>query len=67
MLKKNESRGPDIIHQKIHIHLQAELVLALVDIYHQSLQDGRLPLVWKLANVCPISKNGDRAYAAKLV
>ena len=36
-------------------------MLPLVDIFNQSLQDGRLPLVWKQANVCPIFKKGDRA------
>ena len=36
-------------------------MLPLADIFTQSLQDGRLPLVWKQANVCPISRKGDRA------
>ena len=53
--------GPDLIHSKILIELQAEVVLPLVDIFYQSMQDGRLPLVWKQANVCPISKKCDRA------
>ena len=60
-LKKNRACDPDLVHPKILIELQAELVLPLVDIFNQSLQDGRLPLVWKQANVCPISKKGDRA------
>ena len=36
-------------------------MLPLVGILNQSLQDGRLPLVWKQANVCPLFKKGDRA------
>ena len=36
-------------------------MLPLVDSPNQSLQDGRLPLVWKQANVCPMFKKGDRA------
>ena len=36
-------------------------MLPLVDIFNQSLQGGRLPLVWKQANMCPILMNGDRA------
>ena len=52
----NRACGPDLIHQKILIELQTELVLPLVYIFNQSLQDGRLPLVWKQTNVCPISK-----------
>ena len=60
-LKENRACGPDLIHQKILIELQAELVLPLVGIFNQSLQDGRLPLVWKQANVCPIFKKGERA------
>ena len=58
-LKENRACGPDIIHPKILIESQAELVLPLVDIFNESLQDGRLPLVWKQANVCPIYKKGD--------
>ena len=60
-LRENRACGPYLIHQKILIELQAELVLPLVDIFNQSLQDGRLPLVWKQANMCPIFKKGDRA------
>ena len=60
-LKENRACGPDLIHQKILIELQAELVLPFVDVFNQSLQDGRLSLVWMKANVCPISKKGDRA------
>ena len=63
-LKENRECGPDLIHPKILIELQAEFVLPLVDIFNQSLQDGRLPLVWKQANVCPIFKKGDRADSA---
>ena len=44
-LKGNRACDPDLIHPKIFIELQAELVLPLVDIFHQSLQHGRLPLV----------------------
>ena len=41
--------------------MQAELVLPLIDIFNQSLHDGRLPIVWKQANVCPIFNSDDRA------
>ena len=61
MLKENRACGPNLIHPQILTELQAEHVLPLVDIINQSLQDGRLPLVLKQANVCPISKKGDRA------
>ena len=36
-LKENRACGPDLIHPRIHIELQAELVLPLVDIFNQSL------------------------------
>ena len=35
-------------------------MLPLVDTFNQSQLDGRLPLVWKQVNVCPIFKKGDR-------
>ena len=58
-LNENRTCGPDLIHPKSLIELQAELVLPLVDIFNQSLQDGRLQLMWKQANVCPMPKKGD--------
>ena len=64
-LKENRACGPNLIHTKILIELQAELVLPLVYIFNRSLQDGRLPQVWKQAIVCPIFKKGDRADPAK--
>ena len=36
-------------------------MLPLVDIFSRSLQGGRLLLVWKQANVCPLYKKGDPA------
>ena len=59
-LKENRVCGHDLVHPKIPIELQAELVLPLDDIFNQSLQGGRLPLVWKQANMCPIFMKGDR-------
>ena len=50
----------DLIHPRILIELQAEPVLPLVDILNQSLQDGRLSLVWKQANVYPIFRKDER-------
>ena len=60
-LKENRACGPDSIHPKILIELQAELVLPLVDIFNQSLQNGRLSQLWKQANVCPIFRKRNRA------
>ena len=40
-------------------------MLPLVNIFNQSLQHGRLPLVWKQANVYPMFKKGDQADPAK--
>ena len=53
-LTENRACGPDLIHPKSLIDLQTQFVLPLVEIFNQSLQDGRLPLVWKQANVCPM-------------
>ena len=52
--------GHDLINPRILNVLQAEFLLTLVDILNQSLLDGRLPQVWKQANVCSILKKDDR-------
>ena len=55
-LKENKACHTELIHPKILIDSQTELVLPLVGIFKQSLHDGRRPQVWKQANVCPIFK-----------
>ena len=50
-----------LFHPKILIELQVEHELPIVDIISQSLQDVRIPQMWNQANLCPMSKKGDRA------
>ena len=57
-LTENRTCEADLIHPKILIDLQAELVPPHADIFNQLLQDLSLPLMWKQANACPIFKKG---------
>ena len=52
--------GPDQIHPYILATFCEHLCKPLCLIYNQSLQLGQLPEDWKLANVTPVFKNGQR-------
>ena len=60
-LNPNKSPGPDCIHPKILSVCANELAKPLAIIFHQSLEEGKLPQDSKEANVTPVFKRGTRA------
>ena len=42
-------------------NLAEEIAPFLVVVCQKSLDSGQVPVDWKVANVCPIFKNGDKA------
>ena len=60
ILKEDKSPGPDKIHPRILKELSGELALPLKLIFDKSLHEGKLPTEWKLAEVKPIFKKGDK-------
>ena len=58
-LKLGKAAGPDAINNRILKELADSLSLPLSDIFNYSLSSGKLPSVWKLANVTPIHKKDD--------
>ena len=60
-LNPHKAAGPDqfkpIVLQKLH----AELAPIIQVIFQKSLDSGKLPHIWKEANVSPIFKKGDRS------
>ena len=59
-LNTTKASGPDGIHPYILSTFCDYLCKPLCLIYNQSLQSGQLPQDWKLANVTPVYKNGQR-------
>ncbi|VDP92436.1 unnamed protein product [Echinostoma caproni] len=63
-LKSTKAAGPDDIHPAIQKPLAEVLAAPLAKLFNRSLQEGRLPGDWKVANVVVKHKGGDRNQAA---
>ena len=59
-LNTTKANGPDDIHPYILATFSEQLCKPLCLIFNQSLQSGQVPKDWKLANVTPVYKNGQR-------
>ncbi len=59
-MKENKSPGPDRIYPKILKNIKNEISTPLTQIFNKSLKEKTVPNDWKLANVTPIFKKGDR-------
>ena len=60
-LKESSAPGPDNLHPKVLIECAATLAQPLFEIFRESLDEGTLPDVWKLAYVTPIYKKGKKS------
>ena len=61
-LDVNKANGPDAISPRILKECAAELAPSIT-LFNFSLDHGKLPSVWKSANVVPIHKSGERTLA----
>ncbi|KAK3085705.1 hypothetical protein FSP39_007566 [Pinctada imbricata] len=59
-LKPGKSAGPDGFHPRVLKEIANEIALPLSIIFRKSIESGRLPCQWKLGQVTPIFKKGDR-------
>ncbi|KAK4825821.1 hypothetical protein QYF61_002944 [Mycteria americana] len=59
-LDTHKSMGPDGIHPRVLRELAEVLTKALSILYQQSWLTGEVPVDWKLANVTPIYKKGQK-------
>ena len=59
-LKPGKSAGMDEIHNKVLKQCAQSLSYPLCELFNKSLREGIYPDLWKLANVVPIYKKGDR-------
>ena len=60
-LKVNKSPGPESIYPRVLKECKNNLVKPLVYIFNKSLETGEIPNEFKLANVTPIFKKGDKS------
>ena len=58
-----KSPGPDEISPRILFEARDELAPALSALFERSIASGRIPKDWKLANITPIYKKGDKRVA----
>ena len=60
-LNPSKALGPDELHPRVLKELAVELDPVLAHLFQQSLDKGKIPKEWPLANICPLCKKGDRA------
>ena len=64
LLDKNKACGPDLINPCLLKEGRAILSTKLCYIFNQSLSNSYFPSSWKLANVVPIFKKGDKTQSS---
>ena len=62
-LNPSKALGPDELHPRVLKELANELGPVFSQLFQQSLDTGKIPKEWLLANICPLFKKGDRALA----
>ena len=63
-LKLGKAAGPDAINNRILKELSRPLSFSLCDLYNFSLSKGKVPAIWKEANVTPILKKDDPSFVS---
>ena len=58
-LKTGKAAGPDAVNNRLLIELAQPLASPLCDLFNYSLFSGKVPDIWKIANVTPIHKKND--------
>ena len=61
-LNNNKAQGPDNIPVRILKETAVQITPSLCALFNKSLRVGVLPNDWKLANVVPIHKHGEKTY-----
>ena len=63
-LKSGKAAGPDAINNRILKELSRPLSFPLCDLFNFSLSKGKVPAIWKEANVTPILKKNDPSFVS---
>ena len=64
LLDNNKASGPDLINPRLLKEGSEFLATKLCHIFNQSLTSSHFPSSWKLANVVPVFKKGDKTNSA---
>ena len=59
-LKTDKSPGPDKIHNKVLYEAREVLARPITNIFRRSPESGKVPAMWKVAEVTPIYKKGKK-------
>ena len=59
-LKADKSPGPDGHHPRVLKELAEQLAHPLTNLFNKCMKFGRIPKAWKVAEVRPIFKKGDK-------
>ena len=60
LIKQNKSPGPDGLHPRVLKELSKEIAYPLKCIFDKTFLTGKLPDKWKVAEVRPIFKKGNK-------
>ncbi|CAB3981872.1 Hypothetical predicted protein [Paramuricea clavata] len=61
-LDTNKATGPDGIPPRVLKETAHQIAPSLCSLFNRSLNSGSLPEEWKLANIIPVFKNGDKTH-----
>jgi hypothetical protein len=61
-LDNDKAHGPDGIPARLLTETASVIAPSLCDLFNKSLRTGVVPREWKLANVVPVFKKGDKEY-----
>uniref|UniRef100_A0A4W3J856 Reverse transcriptase domain-containing protein n=1 Tax=Callorhinchus milii TaxID=7868 RepID=A0A4W3J856_CALMI len=59
-LKTDKSPGPDGLHPRVLKEVAIEIVDGMSILFQKSVDTGKVPIDWKIANVTPLFKEGGR-------
>ena len=62
-LSPSKALGPEELHPRVLKELAMELGPVFAHLFQQSIDTGKIPKEWSLANICPLIKKGDRSLA----
>ena len=57
-LNPSKALGPDELHPRVLKELATELGPVFAHLFQQSIDKGKIPKEWSLANICPLFKKG---------
>ena len=59
-LNTHKSCGPEDIHARLLSELVEFFSAPITELFRKSIEQGRIPKEWKLANIAPIFKKGSK-------